>query len=291
MSFRAWLLSLVEVKCREESRRVLCRNSSGIPPFEGHLNSCFGKNDKMNRSIDINCDLGEGVGNEAQLMPYLSSCNIACGGHAGDEAIMEMVVDLAAMHHVKIGAHPSFPDRENFGRQIMNMSSEALRATLIEQVAILVVVLEKKNLQLHHIKPHGALYNVAAIDKDVAIVIVEVAKSLGQHVKLYVPYQSVISKIALQEGVRIKYEAFADRNYNQDLTLVSRRKENALIRNSEDVFNHVYKMISEGKVITTDGVEEVIKADTFCVHGDGENVVENLKYLNQKLRDNNVEIL
>lgn len=242
----------------------------------------------MNK-IDINCDLGEGIGNETLLMPLISSCNIACGGHAGDVSTMKAVVELAKVNNTKIGAHPSFPDRENFGRTVIKMSPEALHNSIYQQIDSLRVILREQNSQLHHIKPHGALYNLAAIDEHTASIIVDVVKRFGKDVFLYVPFQSVISKIAIKEGVQVKFEAFADRNYNQDLTLVSRSEENALIQDSETMFHHIYQMIFNGKVTAINGVEVALKVDTFCVHGDGENVIENLKDLIAKLKQKNIE--
>lgn len=243
------------------------------------------------KTIDINCDLGEGFGSEALLMPYLSSCNIACGGHAGDIETMKNVALLAKKHHVRIGAHPSFPDKKNFGRQVINMSTSELYQTLEKQIKTLVGVLESLNLELHHLKPHGALYNLASIDKQTAQIIVSVIKSIDKNLILYAPYQSMISKIAITDGLKVKYEGFADRNYNENLTLVSRQKEDGIIHDSEAIFNHVFKMISEGKVVTKSGVEVELIVDTFCVHGDHENVVENLKFLTHKLKQNYISIL
>lgn len=241
--------------------------------------------------IDINCDLGEGLKNEELLMPYLSSCNIACGGHAGGFETMKRVSRLAKMHQVKIGAHPSFPDKENFGRAIVDMSSHDLCKSIEEQIKTLIEVLESMNLELHHIKPHGALYNLASIDEKTAQIIVSVIKSIDKNLILYAPYQSVISKIAIAERLKVKHEGFADRNYNENLTLVSRQDNDSVIYDSELIFKHVFKMISEGKVKTKSGVEVKLKVDTVCVHGDHKNVVENLKFLTQKLRQNSIKIL
>ncbi|WP_460219117.1 5-oxoprolinase subunit PxpA [Psychroserpens sp. MEBiC05023] len=242
-------------------------------------------------TIDINCDLGEGLGNESLLMPLISSCNVACGGHAGTKDTMAAVVMMAKAYSVKVGAHPSFPDKENFGRKRLHMNPETLFDSIYEQVCNLKIVLDHKDMALHHIKPHGALYNLAAIDKKTAHIIIEATKQFGDGIFLYVPYRSMIAKIAQKEGVKIKYEAFADRNYNEDLTLVPRHENDALIQDSKSMFQHVFKMISEGKVRTKNGVEVMLKSDTFCVHGDGENVVENLRDLIAQLKDNNIGIL
>lgn len=242
------------------------------------------------KTIDINVDVGEGIGNEFQLMPYIASCNIACGGHAGDFNTMQDIVKLAKQHSVKIGAHPSFPDKENFGRQSMEMSSAALFTSIKNQIDHLIKVLNRENALLHHIKPHGALYNLAAVDERIANVIVEVMKSIALPIKLYVPYKSVIADLALKKGIQITYEAFADRNYNSDLTLVSRNEANALIDDSSLVFEHVFRMISTQKVMTIQGGEIDIKAETFCVHGDHPNAVNLIKNLISKLKINGYRI-
>jgi len=224
-------------------------------------------------SIDINADLGEGLGNETQLIPFISSCNIACGGHAGNESSMRKVVKLAKRYGVKIGAHPSFPDVENFGRTIMHMSCTALFTSIKDQINALYCIVAKENANLHHVKLHGALYNLAMKDEKVANVIVEVLKSLNLPVYLYVPFKSVIEQIAVEHNIPIIYEAFADRNYNDDLTLVSRDNNNAVLDEEDEVFQHVYRMVSRGKIKTLSGKEIDIKAHTFCIHGDNPRAI------------------
>ncbi|WP_405291959.1 5-oxoprolinase subunit PxpA [Algibacter sp. Ld11] len=243
------------------------------------------------KTIDINVDVGEGIGNENLLMPHISSCNIACGGHAGTPEIMQSVVRLAKQNRVKIGAHPSFPDRKNFGRAVMSMSCVALYTSINHQIRDLLSVLKLENVRLHHVKLHGALYNLAATDAKTAKVIIEVIKSLMLPVKLYVPYKSVIANLAIENNVEIVYEAFADRNYNNDLSLVSRKENNALIHEKESLFNHVFKMISEQKVKTIQGDEIEILADTFCLHGDQPNVVVLIENLKRKLERHHIKII
>ena len=240
--------------------------------------------------IDINADVGEGIGNEVDLMPFLSSCNIACGGHAGNIDTMTKVVKLAKDHDVKIGAHPSFPDKENFGRFDMRISSADLYSSLKHQIRDLQHVLHSENAQLHHVKPHGALYNRAAKDEKTAKVIIEVIKSIALPIRLYAPYKSIIADLARGENIEVTYEAFADRNYNDDLSLVSRKKENALLTNKNKILNHVLHMILYQNVKTFNGVEVPIKASTFCVHGDTKNAIEILKYLSQELSKNKILI-
>lgn len=244
----------------------------------------------FNHKIDINCDLGEGVGNEAVLMPLISSCNIACGGHAGDLDTMTKVVNLAKINTVNIGAHPSFPDKENFGRSVITMSANDLFDALTIQIESLKAIVEVHKLKLHHVKPHGALYNLASVDAAIATVIINVIKSIDKDLVLYAPFQSVISKIAMREGLKVMFEGFADRNYNKDLTLVSRAEPNALIHDPIMMFEHVYNMISCGNVTTRDGVEVPLKVDTFCMHGDEKNVAYNLQFLIKKLASKNIEI-
>lgn len=245
---------------------------------------------KDNKSIDINADVGEGVGNESKLMPFLSSCNIACGGHAGDLATMTHVVRLAKQHNVKIGAHPSFPDKENFGRADMNMSSADLYISLRQQVEDLQQVLLEENVQLHHLKPHGALYNLAAKDEKIAKVVLEVLKSIAMPVKLYAPYKSVMAELALKENIEVTFEAFADRNYSEDLSLVSRKNKEALLTSKVKILDHVFRMVKHEKVRAINGVEVPIKASTFCVHGDTKNALQILKYLNEELPKNHIKI-
>ncbi|MFT5244647.1 MAG: UPF0271 protein, partial [Psychroserpens sp.] len=181
-------------------------------------------------------------------------------------------------------------DKESFGRVIMDLSSSELYDALKSQIESLKSIVEAEQLKLHHVKSHGALYNLASVDAEVAEVVVSVIKSIDENLVLYAPFGSVISKIAQEEGLRVMFEGFADRNYNEDLTLVSRTKSNALIHDSVMIFEHVYNMVFFGKVKTRSGVEAALKVDTVCVHGDGENIEENLRFLTQKLTANNIEI-
>lgn len=241
-------------------------------------------------TIDINADVGEGIGNEAALMPYISSCNIACGGHAGDIAIMNEVLSLAKQHDVKIGAHPSFPDKANFGRKPMDITFVELFKSLEDQVNALKDIAQQHQLSLHHIKAHGALYNLAASHIKYAQLIIELIHSIDSSLKLYVPYQSTLGNLAVSNGIEGCFEAFADRNYNSDLTLVNRREANALITDKTEIAKRVYTMISQQKVRVISGEEIKIKADTICIHGDNENAVEIAKYLHQHLTSKLIKI-
>lgn len=234
--------------------------------------------------IDINCDLGEGFNNEHIIMPLISSCNISCGAHAGSLEIMDKVIQLALKHKVKIGAHPSFPDRENFGRKVLDISNCDLQKSLEHQLAIFKERAQLQNATIHHVKPHGALYNLIAVNRHKASLVIAAIQHVFEAVKLYVPYQSTIEEVAIQSGLEIVYEAFADRKYNEDLSLVSRTFSNALIKDKHQVLKQVQKIANKQLVTTVNFHEKKIKASTFCVHGDTRNAIEILEYLHKHLQ-------
>lgn len=244
---------------------------------------------KKHRTVDINADVGEGIGNEAALMPYISSCNIACGGHAGDALIMNEVLSLAKKHDVKIGAHPSFPDKVNFGRKPMAITFTELLKSLEDQVHTLKDIAKQHQLRLHHIKVHGALYNLAATNLNYAELIIELIHSIDGSLKLYTPYRSSLANLAVSNGIDVCFEAFADRNYNCDLTLVNRAETNALIFDKKEIAKRVYKMISHQKMRVISGEEIKIEADTICIHGDTKNAVEIAKYLFEYLSSKSIK--
>jgi UPF0271 protein len=232
--------------------------------------------------IDLNCDVGEGLHNEHLIMPFISSCNIACGGHAGSVEIMDHVIALAIQHDVKIGVHPSFEDKENFGRVVLDISNKELQQSLVDQMKLFKDRAKRQEANIHHVKPHGALYNLIAINKEKAEVVVNAIQQVFDHVKMYVPFNSVIEKVAGSAGIEIIYEAFADRNYNDDLTLVSRKESNAILTDPDKIIEHVSRMANESKVKTITGIEKNIKAQTFCIHGDNENVIAILEALQDR---------
>ncbi|WP_439129768.1 5-oxoprolinase subunit PxpA [Polaribacter sp.] len=240
------------------------------------------------KKIDINCDVGEGVNVEPLLMPNISSCNVACGGHFGTKKTIEKTIQLAIKNKVLIGAHPSFPDKENFGRKLLNLSSFELKNSIEQQMELFLNCMNNYNQKMNHIKPHGALYNFIAKNKEAAAQFISITKKYLQNCYLYVPYNSEIERVALNNQIKIKYEAFADRNYNNDLSLVARAEKNALITNKVEVVKHVLFMYEQGKVKTISGALKDLKADTFCVHGDTENAVEILSYLKSNLKQNNI---
>ena len=239
--------------------------------------------------IDINCDVGEGVGNEAQLMPLISSCNIACGGHAGSVEIIKQVLAFAKAENVKIGAHPSYPDPENFGRQIMNISPSDLKKSLTSQILLVKRLAEENSQGLHHVKPHGALYNVAAVDESLAQLITEVVLEIDPELKLYVPYISVLENI-VQKELSIMLEGFADRRYTNTYTLVNRSIEGAVITDENEVVKQVLSIVAKQRLTTISGKEIPFKANTICVHGDTKNAVEILQALHQALTEARIQI-
>ena len=237
--------------------------------------------------IDINCDVGEGLQNESIVMPFISSCNIACGAHAGNVETIDKVIKLAMENNVKIGAHPSFPDKENFGRKIMKISNEELQDSVEAQLKLFKERAALQNAAVHHVKPHGALYNLIAVNEEKARVVANAMLKVFKEAKLYVPYNSAIEKIAKKKKIKIVYEAFADRNYNDNLTLVSRALPYAVITDKEKVLKHVKRISEQSLVRTVQDNKKVIKAVTFCVHGDNANAVDILRYLHKHINFNN----
>lgn len=240
--------------------------------------------------IDINCDLGEGLPNDTELMNYISSCNIACGGHAGDIHTMDTAIALAMQHNVKIGAHPSYPDKTNFGRKQIAISLDELQISIEQQLRIFV---ERVTLQkgiLHHVKAHGALYNVAAKDITVAQVLISAIKNTTNRVFLYVPFNSVLEKLAMENDIPIQYEAFIDRNYNDDGSLVSRSLENSVIHDKYKALEHLLFMIQYQKVKSISGKKIELASQTFCIHGDNKNVIDMITFIRESLPHNNIKI-
>jgi len=232
--------------------------------------------------LNINCDLGEGLNNEHIIMPLINSCNIACGGHAGDNGSMIECVEISIKNNVKIGAHPSYPDKINFGRKKIDISPSQLSYSIISQIESLETIADSYGLELNHIKAHGALYNQMIIDTELSNFYLNTIKDFKNKCSLYIPYKSEIEKIALKKGFSIIYEVFGDRNYNDDLSLVSRNNENALITDPESVVNHIKTIKETETVKTINGNYKKIKFDTICIHSDTNNSIEILKKLNQE---------
>ena len=244
----------------------------------------------MKRQIDINADLGEGFGNDAEMMPLISSCSIACGGHYGDKTTMLATIQLAKKYHVKIGAHPSFPDPDNFGRKYVSMTKSELTNSLVEQLLNFYTVCETEDTLAHHIKLHGALYNHAAIDPDIADAVMDAIVATRLLPKLYVPYGSVLAQKA-KNTCPIVYEAFIDRRYNDDRSLVSRSESIALIKDSKYAFNQLLRIYNKAVVTTVSKSDIFIKAATFCIHGDHANSINILNYIHEQLPFYGIEVV
>ena len=221
--------------------------------------------------MDFNCDLGEGIGNEAQIMPYIDSANIACGGHAGNISFMKEAVALAKKYGVSIGAHPSYPDKKNFGRVSIKMKSEEFQQSIREQLEQLLIILKQNSLPLHHIKPHGALYHDLINNKALVDSFLECVSELRTFIIIYAPYPSMLGKQAKEKGFTIWYEAFADRRYNDHFGLVSRKTKGAVLNDVDSVLLQVSRLIRSNKVKTISGKWLTLSVDTICIHSDTDN--------------------
>lgn len=217
----------------------------------------------MPLSIDLNCDLGEGAGCDAVLMPLITSANIACGAHAGDEATMRATVALAQEHGVAVGAHPGFLDRVNFGREERELSPCALHDLVSWQIEAL-----RELGPLRHVKPHGALYNMAARNRAVAEVIAEAVYECDRNLVLFGLAGGELVRAGQARGLRVANEVFADRTYQADGSLTPRSHRDALITDEEAAVTQVIEMVREGVVRATDGTLVSVRADTVCLHGD-----------------------
>ena len=232
---------------------------------------------------DLNCDMGEGIGNDELIMPYITSANIACGYHAGDEEKMRQTILLAKKYNVNIGAHPSFLDRENFGRTEIKKSPQEVYDLVSKQIDLLQKIAADNNAVLHHVKPHGALYNMAAKDKQLAHAIAKAVKESDKNLVLFGLSNSFLITEAKAIGLKTANEVFADRTYQDDGSLTPRLQPNALIENSDEAIQQVLMMVKQKKVKTVSGKEIPMTAETICIHGDGRYAVEFAKAIRSSL--------
>lgn len=223
--------------------------------------------------VDINCDMGEGMGNEESLMPYISSANIACGFHAGDAASMLATAELAIQHGVAIGAHPSFPDREHFGRTAMQLPLTEVYDIVTQQLYLLQETVRRLGAGLRHVKPHGALYNMAAADAGLAATIARAVKDFDSRLVLFGLSGSCAVREAQAAGLTAANEVFADRTYRDDGSLTPRTESAAMLTSLPAAVHQVLQMIREQQVTTTSGNKIPVTADTVCIHGDGPHAV------------------
>lgn len=267
------------------SENYSIKASSEVSPLGGDLEGAGG--------IDLNCDMGEGIGNDELIMPYISSANIACGYHAGDESTMKRMVELCLKYNVAIGAHPSYPDRLNFGRIDLvdqTLKPEDLPSIIIDQINQLNKICGEFGTRLHHIKPHGALYNRAAWDGVVSSFICTAIEETDSSLLFYGLSGSEMKNEADDYNIKFVSEVFTDRTYQDDGSLTPRTQPNALIEDSEQAIQQVLQMIKERSVTTVSGKQVPIIAETICIHGDGKHAVEFAKNIAEAIKKEGIRI-
>lgn len=247
-------------------------------------------------NVDLNCDLGESfgnyvIGNDEKVLDYVTSVNIACGFHAGDPVVMERTVKMAIEKGVAIGAHPGYPDLMGFGRRNISISNEEARAYMIYQIGALKTFVESHGGRLQHVKPHGALYNTAAKDYQLAKILAEAVYDIDKNLIFMGLSNSELIRAAKDVGLRVANEVFADRAYNDDGSLVSRKLEGSVIHDTEICVTRVLDMIKKGTVKSIDGTDIEIKANSICVHGDNSMAIEFARNLRKKLTENGVKLI
>lgn len=228
------------------------------------------------KELNINVDIGEGFNIEAEIMPLIQSCNIACGGHAGNNKEMSKLILLARQNNVKIGVHPSYPDKHNFGRISMNIDNEKLKYSIKSQLLNFIKLLNHSK-ELNHVKPHGALYNDSAKNENIANIIIECICECCPDATLFTLPESKLAKKAKSKGIIVCREAFLDRGYMDNGQLQQRGKKGALITNSYSIYKRLKNLLFNGRIQTINNNWIDIDADTYCLHGDHPNIVENLK--------------
>ena len=243
--------------------------------------------------ININCDLGEKSKHHSNkydpdLLEIVNSANVACGYHAGDEATMNEVVQISKKNGVSIGAHPSFNDPENFGRSRINLSENEIKKLIIDQYEILQKIALKHGENVTHIKPHGALNNMACEDINLANILAKTIYSIDKELIYLVPTGSKMEIAAKKLNMKIACEIFADRNYEEDGNLVSRKKPNALIIDPEEAKKHVLTMVQEQSLNCFSGKKIPCEIDSICIHGDNISSLETARSINKNLIENNI---
>ena len=238
--------------------------------------------------ININCDLGESsklhsTENDPLLLEIVNSANIACGYHAGNKPTMEKTIQISKKNNVSIGAHPSFYDPENFGRKRLNLPSSEIKKLIIDQINILSNIADNEEMKVTHVKPHGALNNMACENYDLAKIISQSIIQVNKELIFLVPTGSQMEKAGKKLGMKIAAEIFADRNYEDDGNLVSRSKENAMIIDPEIAQKHVIKMVENQALNCYSGKQIPCEIDSVCVHGDGKSAVDTAKQIREGL--------
>lgn len=240
--------------------------------------------------IDLNADLGEGCGNDSALMPLITSTNIACGFHAGDAQTMRESVRLALAHGVAIGAHPSFPDRENFGRTAMQLPPDTIYAQTLYQIGALAAIVHAEGGTMTHVKPHGMLYNQAAKQPPLADAIARAVQSLNPGLILVGLAGSEMIRAGERYGLATREEVFADRGYLADGSLVPRSEPGALIDDDDEAVSRTLEMVLNGRVQSRDGVWATVNAQTVCLHGDGAHALAFARRLREAFLARNIDV-
>ncbi|WP_367567030.1 LamB/YcsF family protein [Lacrimispora sp.] len=245
--------------------------------------------------IDLNCDLGESfgaykMGLDEEVLPYVTSANIACGFHGGDPVVMEQTVALCKKYGVRAGAHPGFPDLAGFGRRNMSLSPGEVKAGVMYQIGALSAFCKGAGVRLCHVKPHGALYNMAAKDYELAKAICQAIKEVDDSLVLLALSNSEMLRAAKDMGLSAASEVFADRAYERDGSLVSRNRKGSMIEDEALAVNRVIRMAKEGAVEAIDGSVVSIEADSVCVHGDGVKALEFVKKIRKGLLEAGIEV-
>jgi UPF0271 protein len=244
----------------------------------------------MKLSVDINADLGEGAGHDEELFELISSANIATGFHAGDSDTMHAAVSAAKKHGVAVGAHPSLFDRENFGRKEVKVSNQEVFDAVTYQLGVFQAIAAAVGVQPNHVKPHGALYNMAVRDRELADDIARAIESVDPKLILFAPDKSELSRAGEAHGLKIAHEIFADRNYLNDGWLVPRTRPDALLRDPNEAAQRVLRMLREGKVRSVEGRDVDVRGETICVHSDTPGAVEFACELRSQLQGEGVRI-
>lgn len=240
--------------------------------------------------VDLNCDLGEGFATDEQIIPLISSANIACGFHAGNAATMKRTIELCMQHGVSIGAHPSWPDLENFGRTEMQRTSDEIFNIVTEQLEIISEITKQLGGKLHHVKPHGALYNQSAKDQSIAAAIAKAVYDFDTGLFLFGLSGSVSLTEANALQLKTVHEVFADRTYQNDGSLTPRSQPNAFVETEQKAVQQILQMINEQTVTSTSGKIVPVKADTICIHGDGKNAVAFATTISSALQQAHIDI-
>ena len=241
-------------------------------------------------TIDINCDLGEGIGQDALIVPFISSANVSCGLHAGDRDSIRETLLACIGHEVAIGAHPSFDDRENFGRKEMHLPAGALAALIRRQLDNFLEWVDDLGAQVRHVKPHGALYNLSARDRRTADIIAETIAGYDDNLVLYGLSGSCSIDAGLAAGLPVAREAFADRTYLSNGQLTPRSDPGALLSNVDSAVAQVLALIRNGAIKTIDGASLTLAADTICLHGDGPHALEFATHIHAALQENKIRL-